>query len=156
MPCKSWFPEPARYYLTAFHEIAHSSSRCNRLDGLEIGQPYDFGSRAYGREELAAEMTASFLAAETNDLVFVGPIVGNSAVCLDGWLRAIRENPSMLWEASREARKACDYVLDSGQARFKARKTWEESARERGCPRGDKCFRLSYGRVYPITHSGSS
>ena len=52
------FKETAEYYSTAFHELTHSTgheSRLNRLDRTAF-----FGTEAYSKEELIAEIGDAF------------------------------------------------------------------------------------------------
>jgi len=64
-------------------------------------------SKAYGFEELVAELTSVFMCGEFNI---------NNQNCqhieyLEGWIKAIRENKNILWKAASEAQKATDYLL---------------------------------------------
>ena len=60
LPERGQFPSANHYYQTALHELGHSTGhpdRMNReslLKGLEAG----FGSEAYAKEELRAEISA--------------------------------------------------------------------------------------------------
>ena len=53
------FKETAEYYSTAFHEMTHSTGHAKRLDRLE--KTAFFGSDAYSKEELIAEIGAAAL-----------------------------------------------------------------------------------------------
>ena len=130
MPTKNRFPVQARYYMTAFHEMAHSTGHYKRRDRRKDGVPYNFGSHAYGTEELVAEMTAALLAGET-DVTFKDPIQEQSASYLEGWLDAIGDDYSMLSIAADEAQKAVDYITDYQGTRKKARKRADERERDR-------------------------
>ncbi len=66
MPKKELFLSDAEYYSTIFHEIAHSTGHFSRLNRENEVKNHMFGSADYSREELIAEMTASFLCAESN------------------------------------------------------------------------------------------
>ena len=59
LPLLAQFAETAEYYGTAFHEMVHSTGhmkRLNRLDATAF-----FGSDAYSKEELVAEIGAAAL-----------------------------------------------------------------------------------------------
>jgi antirestriction protein ArdC len=44
-----------------FHELGHATGHANRLARKSILEPSYFGSHEYSKEELVAEMSASFL-----------------------------------------------------------------------------------------------
>lgn len=108
-------PEPKRftageaYYATLFHELAHSTGHSRRLDrGLDT-EPAPFGSPSYCREELIAEMAASFLSAEAG----IHPAtLGSSAAYLQGWLTCLKQDKKLVIQAARAGQKAADWVLD--------------------------------------------
>ena len=110
VPHPDRFTDSSLYYLTAFHEAAHSTGHKKRLNRLEGNRPAPFDSHDYGQEELVAEMTAAFLAAATG-LTFKGPVVEDSATYLNGWLRKMDEDPSILLKAALKAQVAFNYVL---------------------------------------------
>jgi len=59
LPLLAQFKETAEYYSTAFHEMIHSTGHKTRLDRLE--KTAFFGSEAYSKEELIAEIGAATL-----------------------------------------------------------------------------------------------
>ena len=130
IPPRSMFADEAEYCVTAFHEIAHSTGHPNRLDRRDRNKPAPFGSHEYGQEELAAEMTASLLSAET-DLDFSGAWARNAASYLDSWLSVIRGDPDMLIRASYQATAAVEYILNREGAREEARERADRRARAR-------------------------
>ena len=67
-----------------------------------------FGSHAYGREELVAEMTAAFLCAEAGILPAT---IENSAAYLDSWVRTIKADPKAVITAASQASKAAKRIL---------------------------------------------
>ena len=129
MPFKNRFPDHSHYYLTAFHEIAHSTGHSRRINRRERDQNYNHGHHSYGREELVAEMAASLIALEP-DLNFEDTLVEDSAAYLKGWLEALKEDPSMLRRAAPQAQTAFDYVLDRGNVRESVRAESERRARD--------------------------
>lgn len=129
IPPRSGYADAAEYYITAFHEIAHSTGHRERLDRRDRNKPAPFGSHAYGQEELVAEMTASLLSAET-DLEFGGAWVENAASYLEGWLSVIKGDPDMLIRASYQATTAVEYILDRDGARELANDRRKERERK--------------------------
>ena len=52
------------FYSTIFHELAHSTGADHRLARKGVMDHAGFASHAYSFEELVAEITSAFLAAE--------------------------------------------------------------------------------------------
>ena len=100
------FESPHRAYLTAFHEMAHSTGHESRLDRkLDTS----FGSDPYAREELVAELAACFLAHETG----IDSDVEQSAAYIESWAKRFREDPSLFPQAASRAEKAVRYVMEN-------------------------------------------
>ena len=59
LPLLAQFAETAEYYSTAFHELTHSTSHESRLNRLD--RTAFFGTEAYSKEELIAEIGAAAL-----------------------------------------------------------------------------------------------
>ena len=112
MPGLNSFHSSEEYYSTLFHEYVHSTGHASRLNRLGLSEISPFGSEAYGREELVAEIGASFLCAETG----IAPRTEeNSLAYLQGWATTIRANPKLIVEAASQAQKAADWI--SGRKR---------------------------------------
>lgn len=107
VPPKSAFAELSEFYSTLFHEVGHSTGHKSRLDRFKGNQ--QFGSHAYGREELVAEMTAAFLSAEAG--IAVQSTEDNTAAYLASWIKTIREDPKAVVTAAGAAQRAADHVL---------------------------------------------
>lgn len=105
VPPMKAYDDAGEFYSTLFHEMGHSTGHPKRLDRFDGADR--FGSHAYGREELIAEMTAAFLCAEagiTNTMI-------NSAAYLQGWIDTIREDARAVVVAAGAAQRAADHVL---------------------------------------------
>jgi len=105
IPKLKYFKSKEDYYSTLFHELGHATGNKNRLN-RKMGDTR--ASKAYGFEELVAELTSIFMCGVFNI---------NIQNCqhkeyLEGWIKAIRENKNILWKASSEAQKATDYLLE--------------------------------------------
>lgn len=107
LPEMSQFNNTAEYYSTAFHELTHStghSSRLNRLDATAF-----FGSEAYSKEELIAEIGAAALlnhvGLETPDSF------RNSTAYIQSWLKALQNDKRMIVSAAGKAEKAVQLIL---------------------------------------------
>lgn len=111
MPDLRQFESAEEYYNTLFHEITHSTGHASRLNREGITQPNSFGSFDYSKEELIAEMGASFLCAQTG--IDVQEITENSAAYLQGWLSILKADKKLIFKAAAEAQKAVDYLLNT-------------------------------------------
>lgn len=111
VPHISQFESTAEYYSTAFHELTHSTgieSRCNRkLESKKAA----FGSEEYSKEELVAEMGACFL--NSNAGLTTESSFRNSAAYIQGWLKALKNDPKMIVNASSQAEKAVEYIMNA-------------------------------------------
>ena len=123
LPERSQFPTANHYYQTALHELGHSTGhpeRMNRatfIEGMEEG----FGSAAYAKEELRAEISAMM----TGERVGVGHDPSRGAAYVEAWIRALQEDPREIRRAAADAQRISDYVL----ARSRKRGPGREPAR---------------------------
>ncbi len=113
-------PQPAffrqiDYYRTCFHELGHWTGHESRL-ARQFGKR--FGSQAYAREELVAEMASAFVCAGLD----ITPSVRH-ADYLASWLDVLRADDKAIFSAASHASKAADFILDcetAGAARVAA------------------------------------
>ena len=66
-----------------------------------------FGSAPYAREELVAEIGATFLCG------FAGienATIDNSAAYLNGWIARLKGDPKLIVTAAAQAQKAADFI----------------------------------------------
>ena len=105
IPDLRYFKNSGAYYAALFHELIHSTGAKKRLNRFE---PSQFTNHSvYSREELVAELGASFLCA----IAGIQPNVENAAAYVKSWLKVLESNPSwIVWAASR-AQKACEYII---------------------------------------------
>lgn len=121
LPKREAFCRCESYYSTLFHELAHATghpSRLNRLaeeDGSGI-----FGSPAYAREELVAEMTAAMMCGVLGispvKVEAISPdgseeLLENSAAYLRYWMDVLKGDSRVVVIAAARAQKAADYIL---------------------------------------------
>ncbi|GFO61242.1 DNA primase [Geomonas silvestris] len=104
------FETPADFYATYLHELTHATGHSNRLGRKGILEPSYFGSHEYSKEELVAEMGATFLCAHAG---IEQPIIENSAAYIQGWLRNLKNDKTLLVHAAAQAQKASDYILNA-------------------------------------------
>ncbi|WP_425449737.1 ArdC family protein [Dethiothermospora halolimnae] len=113
VPDRSQFENIQEFYSTCFHEIIHSTGNKSRLNRDLSG---NFGSSSYSKEELVAEFGASFVRGLLG--IESTKTEENSVAYLNGWLKAIREDLTLLTSACSKAQKACDFVLEKGNIDF--------------------------------------
>jgi antirestriction protein ArdC len=106
MPDKNQFNSQPEYYQTLFHELAHSTGHHSRLNRFGANN-VRYASEAYSKEELVAELTASFLSQRVG---IVSETIDNSASYISSWLRQLKNDPKMIIRASGKAQKASDYI----------------------------------------------
>jgi antirestriction protein ArdC len=109
LPNQHSFDSAEEYYTTCFHELTHATGHVNRLGRKSILEPSYFGSHEYSKEELVAEMGASFLSGicgiEQKTIV-------NSAAYIRGWLRELKNDKTLLIHAAALGQKASEFILD--------------------------------------------
>ena len=108
LPMRKQFADTAEYYSMAFHELTHSTGHPTRLNRLT--ETARFGSASYSKEELCAELGASFilnrLGLETNGSF------RNNAAYIDHWLTVLKEDKRLLVTAAGQADKAVRLILN--------------------------------------------
>jgi len=106
VPKIEYFNSSDAYYKTLFHEMCHSTGHPKRLNRFE-GMNNRFGDVPYSKEELVAELGASFLAGVAN----LEMDIRNSAAYIRGWSSALRDNQKWITLAASRAEKAADHIL---------------------------------------------
>ena len=106
LPPRELFESAAEDAATTLHELSHSSGHEKRLAREGITEVAPFGSQAYSREELVAELSAAFLCAEAEiSNVVIENYVG-------GWLKALHSDGKLIVHAAAQAQKASGYILN--------------------------------------------
>ncbi|MDZ5698677.1 ArdC family protein [Chelativorans sp. M5D2P16] len=103
LPPQPAFFEQIDYYRTCFHELGHWTGHPSRL-GRDLSG--SFGSKAYAREELVAEMAAAFVCSALG----IAPTVRH-ADYIGSWLNVLREDNRAIFRAASHASKAADFLL---------------------------------------------
>jgi len=109
LPNKKQFETVENFYLTAFHEMIHSTDHESRLDRKELKSYCPFGSKNYSKEELTAELGASFLSAEAK--IDSDSNIKNSTKYIQSWLKALSDDRKLIVNAAGKAQQAVDFVL---------------------------------------------
>ena len=108
MPARERFCNEESYYSALFHELVHSTGHSSRLKRPGITERPAFGSPQYSREELIAEMGATFLCGQAG---IENAIVDNSAAYIASWLKRLRSDSRLVVQAAGQAQKAADWIL---------------------------------------------
>lgn len=103
IPSGAAFASAADYFCTLFHELGHWSAHPSRLNR---DLQHRFGSTAYAREELIAELTSAFLCAHLN----IVPQIRH-ADYLGHWLDILKADSRAIFHAASQASKAADFLL---------------------------------------------
>ena len=107
VPRLSQYHHSTEYYSTLFHELTHSTGHKNRLD--RIADTASFGSEAYSKEELVAELGASFLVHHAG--LETPSSFANNAAYIAGWLSALKNDKRLIVTAAGAAEKAVQLIL---------------------------------------------
>ena len=114
MPDPERFESAEAYYATLFHELTHSTGHEARLNRPTLAEAGRFGSTNYSKEELVAEMGAGFLCGLCG---IENRTVDNSAAYLQGWLRRLRQDQTLLVAAAAQAQRAANWLTQRRDAR---------------------------------------
>lgn len=109
LPRIETFTGSNEYYSTYFHELVHSTGHTKRLNREGVTGSINFGSNCYSKEELVAEIGASFLNGEAGIL---NHVIDNSTAYINSWLNKLRNDKKLIITASGQAQKAVNYLLN--------------------------------------------
>jgi antirestriction protein ArdC len=109
MPERKRFDTEDAYHATLFHELVHSTGHEKRLKRQSITERNGFGSDPYCKEELIAELGSAFLCGHAG---IVERTIDNSAAYLEGWLKRLQEDKTLIVYAAAQAQKAADFILN--------------------------------------------
>lgn len=113
MPEKNKFSGINEYYSTVLHELGHSTGSSKRLNRDLTGA---FGTEAYAKEELRAEIASCFLASdigfnsEKND-----EHNRNHVAYIQSWIKIIEDKPMELMTAIKDAEVITTYLKEKGK-----------------------------------------
>ena len=141
LPERAQFKNAEGYYQTALHEVGHSTGHPDRLnrESLHQGIKDGFGSEAYAREELRAEISAMM----SSDRLGVAYEPQHGTAYVKGWVEVLKDDPKEIHKAAAEAGRISDYVCEGperaraqaiGEARDRPTATGEEPSRGRAMP----------------------
>jgi antirestriction protein ArdC len=112
LPYRETFLSQPDFICTVCHELGHWTAHPSRLNR---DLKHRFGSSAYGREELIAELCSAFLCAHLN----IAPQVRH-ADYLGHWLQILKEDARAIFHAASQASKASEFILAFGHPNTEA------------------------------------
>jgi len=125
LPPLDAFDDAESHAYTLCHEMIHSTGHQSRLDRFkEDDKPARFGDANYAREELVADIGAQILLSSNG----INYNMENSASYLAGWLKALKNDPSLIISASGKAQRAADYIQGINRKEESAKISEEVSA----------------------------
>jgi antirestriction protein ArdC len=107
LPPRDAFKDPAGYYGTALHELAHWTGHPSRLNRQTLNETYRFGDTNYAKEELRAELASVFLAAERG----IPHDPAQHAAYVGSWISALKQDKNEIFRAAHDASAASDFLL---------------------------------------------
>lgn len=110
MPDKSFFESESAYYATLMHEFYHWTGSQGRENRDLSGR---FGSEAYAREEMRAEIFSAVCAT----LFGLRGVVRRQAGYLDSWKRVLHARPSAILLGASQAQNIVGAILDAACGR---------------------------------------
>ena len=113
LPPVDAFKSHQGYRSTLAHEAGHATGHADRLNRDGITGRHPFGSPGYALEELVAELTSATMGLS---LGFETEIAPDHMHYLASWAKAIREDPSALQTAMKQAAAASTYLLQYAPA----------------------------------------
>lgn len=104
LPPKEQFKSAANYYATALHELSHWTGHSSRLN-RDLMHP--FGSDAYAKEELRAEIASMLLGDELD----IGHDPSQHTAYIKSWIRVLEDDPLEIFRASADAEKIVNHIF---------------------------------------------
>ena len=109
IPAPTTFHSQGDYFHTLYHEMTHATGHGSRLDREGVSQWARFGSELYSKEELIAELGATFLSNEAGILDSVR--FENSAAYLVSWIQKLESDPRLIISAASQVQRSSDFIM---------------------------------------------
>lgn len=109
LPLREYFKSEEAFLATLFHEMSHSTGHSTRLNRNIMNE---FGSVEYAKEELRAELGATFIEADLN-LNLKGENKVDHANYLKSWISVLEDNPDELFKASNDSSKISERLIEN-------------------------------------------
>jgi antirestriction protein ArdC len=103
LPDRRQFKDTEPYYETSLHELGHWTGHPARLDRDLYNA---FGTEEYAKEELVAELCASFLCSELG----FSRCITNNVAYIQNWISVLKDDNRCFITATRDAQKAAEFI----------------------------------------------
>lgn len=110
VPEREQYKVKEQYYSTLFHELTHSTGHESRLNRLGVAGLHYFGDTEYSKEELIAEIGASFMCQTVG--IDCAKAFKNSVAYIQSWLNALKGDKKLIVAAAAKAEQAVNYMLN--------------------------------------------
>ena len=107
LPERSQFAAQSAYTHTVLHELGHATGHPDRLNRPTLVSHGGFGSEAYAREELRAEIAAMM----TGERLGVGHEPRHGTAYVSSWIKALENDPREIRAAAVDAQRISDWLL---------------------------------------------
>lgn len=114
MPPKETYEDILYWYKSMMHEMMHRTGHESRLNRVGITELDRSDKQKYGREELIAELGASYIFSKlglNNEDLFE-----NTAAYLNGWIKLIKEDPYAIQYAASKAEAGVNLMMAAKEA----------------------------------------
>jgi antirestriction protein ArdC len=114
LPSLAQFETAEEHAYTLCHELTHSTGHSSRLDrwSAEADKPSKFGCESYAKEELVAELGACMILSAAG----LSVDIPNSGAYIKNWLKALKDDKSLIFKASAKASKAMQHIMEAEPA----------------------------------------
>lgn len=127
LPLREAFKSEEAFLRTTLHEMGHSTGHSTRLNRDQINA---FGTPAYAKEELVAELTSIFVQAKLG-IKLEGEHFNNHTAYLQSWIGALQNDPNELFRAISQAEKATERLYENYLALDKTITNTQENSKEK-------------------------
>ncbi|MCY3837879.1 MAG: zincin-like metallopeptidase domain-containing protein, partial [Gammaproteobacteria bacterium] len=107
LPERSQLASQSAYTHTALHELGHATVHPGRLNRPTLVKHGGFGSEAYAREELRAEIAAMM----TGERLGVGHKPRHGTAYVASWIKALENDPKEIRSAAVDAQRISDWLM---------------------------------------------
>ena len=131
LPERGQFASQSAYTHTALHELGHATGHPDRLNRPTLVKHGGFGSEAYAREELRAEIAAMM----TGERLGVGHEPRHGTAYVASWIKALENDPKEIRAAAVDAQRISDWLLTRERERSQSEDRVQPDRRDDGADR---------------------
>ena len=106
MPSRDLFFDEYAFCSSLLHECSHASMDNRRLNVFDHS---DHSEEAYAKEELVAEMSASFVCGELG-IGMTQEHIENHKSYIKSWIKMLQDDPQVLFDAIQKAETVSEYI----------------------------------------------